>query len=96
MTPYQTYLVCYDIREPKRLKWMAKIAEEHGARLQKSVFMCRLTPHQTRVFQFLLRQKLDLKQDSVSFYPICVQCEAGATHIGPFVVAPAIPHQLIF
>lgn len=32
------FLICYDIREPKRLRRVAKVCESYGRRLQFSVF----------------------------------------------------------
>ena len=37
-----TYLVCYDIRDDKRLRKVAKVCEDFGERLQYSVFECDL------------------------------------------------------
>ena len=38
----QSFLVCYDIADPKRLRKVASICEDFGYRRQKSVFMVRL------------------------------------------------------
>lgn len=37
------YLVAYDIRDPKRLRSVAKVLEAYGSRMQYSVFVCDLT-----------------------------------------------------
>ena len=39
-----TYLVAYDIADPKRLRKVARACEDFGLRRQYSVFFCRLTP----------------------------------------------------
>ena len=38
----QIYLIVYDIRDPVRLRKLAKIAEDYGLRMQKSVFQAEL------------------------------------------------------
>src|SRR5262249_45290349 len=38
-----SYLVCYDIANPKRLRKVAMTCEDFGRRKQYSVFLCRLT-----------------------------------------------------
>ena len=41
--PMDTYLVAYDICDPKRLRKVAHTCEDFGFRRQYSVFMCRLS-----------------------------------------------------
>ena len=42
MASKQWHLVTYDVRDPKRLRQVAKVLESYGSRLQYSVFRCRL------------------------------------------------------
>ena len=42
MATKQWHLVSYDVRDPKRLRRVAKALESYGTRLQYSVFRCRL------------------------------------------------------
>ena len=46
-------LASYDIREPKRLRRVAKTMEAYGSRVQYSVFVCDLS----------LRELVDLKEE---------------------------------
>lgn len=39
----ESYIVCYDISDPKRLRKVARACEDYGYRKQLSVFLCRLT-----------------------------------------------------
>ena len=43
------WLICYDVRDPKRLRKTAKHMEGYGERMQYSVFRCWLTPRQLLV-----------------------------------------------
>ena len=38
-----SYLVAYDISDPKRLRKVATVCEDFGYRKQYSVFLCRLS-----------------------------------------------------
>ncbi len=38
-----SYLVCYDISDPKRLRKVATTCEDFGYRKQLSIFLCRLS-----------------------------------------------------
>ena len=42
----QTYLVSYDIADPKRLKTVFKVMKGWGDHLQFSVFRCDLNPRE--------------------------------------------------
>ncbi len=70
------HLVCYDVRDPKRLRRCAKHLEGHGQRVQYSVFRCRLTPADLRRLQWELTEMLK-PEDSVVFIPLCDRCVAG-------------------
>ena len=39
----ETYIVTYDIRNPKRLRRVAKTCEDFGCRRQLSIFLCRIS-----------------------------------------------------
>lgn len=39
-----TYLVCYDIRDDKRLRMVFKTMRDFGDHLQYSIFECQFTP----------------------------------------------------
>ena len=93
--PYRAYLICYDIADPKRLRRVATLLEQHGTRVQKSVFVCRLTDRQVETLVRVLRRRLDLCVDAVSVYPICLRCEAAALHLGTAFTAPPVPLVLI-
>ena len=39
----ETHVVAYDIRDPKRLRRVAKTCEDFGCRRQLSIFLCRIS-----------------------------------------------------
>lgn len=70
------YLVCYDVREEKRLRRVAKHLEGYGSRVQYSVFRCYLSDQQLQQLRWELTRK-SAKEDDVLFIPLCARCVAG-------------------
>lgn len=48
------YLVAYDIRDPKRLRQVAKTLEGFGTRVQYSVFICDLSSQELTMMRWSL------------------------------------------
>lgn len=69
-----SYIVAYDISEPKRLKKVATACEDHGGRYQYSVFLCRLTAADYVRLRSRLYELIDLQEDQVLFMPMCGRC----------------------
>ena len=59
------YLIAYDVREPTRLREVAKHIEGYGERLQFSVFRCRLTERELE----RLRWELTIKSERYEGFP---------------------------
>lgn len=70
------YLVCYDIRDGRRLRKVAKHLEGYGERLQYSVFRCWLGYSQLQKLRWELTEKLSV-EDDVLFIPLCSRCVSG-------------------
>ncbi len=66
----QTYLVCYDIADPKRLRRVADCCEDFGYRKQLSVFLCRLSPTEYVRFRNRLYYLIDHQEDQILFVPL--------------------------
>jgi len=62
-----TYIVCYDICDPKRLRKVYKTMCDAGDHLQYSVFECQLTPADTIELQDKLVQIINGSVDQVLF-----------------------------
>ena len=67
------YLVCYDIRHPKRLRKTAKLLEGYGERIQYSIFRVRITEHKLQKLRWELSEIL-FEDDSLLVIPICTRC----------------------
>ena len=77
-----SYLVCYDISDPKRLRKVATVCEDFGYRRQYSVFLCRLSPTDMVRLRNRLYDLIDLKADQVLFIPLCAKCVNGIEALG--------------
>lgn len=69
-----SYLVCYDISDPKRLRKVAAVCEDFGVRKQYSVFLCRLSATDFVRLRCRLYDLLKLEEDQVLFIPLCAKC----------------------
>lgn len=64
------HLVAYDIANPRRLRKVAKICEDYGVRMERSVFECDLDDGQMSVFWGRLGEAVDPDEDRVIDYCI--------------------------
>ena len=62
-----TYIVTYDICEPKRLRQVFKICRNYGDHLQYSVFECDLTMAEKIQFESELSVIINWKEDQILF-----------------------------
>jgi CRISPR-associated protein Cas2 len=69
-----SYLVCYDISDPKRLRKVATTCEDYGYRKQLSVFLCRLSATDIVRLRSRLYDIIDLAEDQILFIPLCGKC----------------------
>lgn len=69
-----SYLVCYDISDPKRLRKVATVCEDFGYRKQYSVFLCRLSATDLVRLRSRLYDIINLTEDQVLFVPMCAKC----------------------
>jgi CRISPR-associated protein Cas2 len=67
------WLVCYDVRDAKRLRRTAKHLEGYGHRMQYSVFRCWLTERQMQQLRWELTEILE-SEDDVLMIPLCSRC----------------------
>ena len=84
-----SYIVAYDIADPKRLRKVATIAEDFGVRKQYSVFFCRLSATDIVRMRTRLYDVMDLAKDQVLFVPVCGKCVDGIETLGKPTEPPA-------
>jgi CRISPR-associated protein Cas2 len=75
------WIITYDIADSRRLRRVAKLMEQRGIRVQKSVFECWLDDEQRHALFAQLESVLDKARDSVRWYTICADCrQTAASH----------------
>jgi len=67
------HLVAYDVRDPKRLRRVAKKLEGYGTRIQYSVFRCRLDNLTLEKLHWELNQIME-DEDDLLVMPLCANC----------------------
>jgi CRISPR-associated protein Cas2 len=77
-----SYLVCYDISDPKRLRKVARVCEDFGYRRQLSVFLCRISATDFVRLRSRLYDIIKLDEDQVLFIPLCPRCVNAIESIG--------------
>jgi CRISPR-associated protein Cas2 len=70
MSHSKKYLICYDIRDPKRLQKVHRTVRDFGTAVQFSVFEAELKQAELCDLKQRLEKLIDAAQDSVSFYPL--------------------------
>ncbi len=80
-------LVTYDIsfedgNGPQRLRRVAKVCQDHGIRVQYSVFECDVDPAQWVNFKEALFSEFDETVDSLRFYKLGKQGQQKIEHFG--------------
>src|SRR5262249_47430658 len=81
-SPMDTYLVAYDIANPKRLRKVARNCEDFGLRRQFSVFLCRLAATDLVRLKSRLYDIINLDYDQVLFIPLCARCATEIEALG--------------
>jgi len=67
-------VVAYDIADDRRRAHIVKVLEKYGARVNYSVFECMFTANQYLKVQQTLKEKMNEKEDTIVYYPVCVNC----------------------
>lgn len=62
-----TYIVCYDVADPKRLRRVFKVCKDFGQHIQFSVFECDLTVGEKLQFEEKLTAEIKREEDQVLF-----------------------------
>lgn len=77
-----SYIVAYDISNPKRLRKVATACEDYGVRKQLSIFFCRLSTTDFVRLRSRLYDLINLQEDQVLFIPLCGKCVQQIEAIG--------------
>ena len=75
-------VVSYDITDDRRRSRVARVLEDHGTRVQYSVFDCLLNEKALLALKGALDRLIDHETDSVRFYRLCASCRGGIELLG--------------
>ncbi|RJP19137.1 MAG: CRISPR-associated endonuclease Cas2 [Candidatus Abyssobacteria bacterium SURF_5] len=80
-------LITYDVntetaKSRKRLRRVAKLCENYGQRVQKSVFECLVDPAQWASLRQRLIDEIKLEEDSLRFYFLGKNWQPRVEHVG--------------
>lgn len=75
-------IVAYDISDPKRLRRVAKIMQDYGQRVQKSIFEVSLTYAVFKKMKFQIDNTINPAEDGVKYFPLCEKCAGTIEIIG--------------
>ncbi len=80
-------LVSYDVSTRdgagrRRLRRVARLCENHGQRVQNSVFECVVDPSQWVALRASLLSQADPKEDSLRFYFLGAEWRRRVEHVG--------------
>ena len=76
------YVIAYDIPDDKRRTKIHKVLLGFGKWTQYSLFECFLSRKDLILLQAKLAEHLIAQEDSVRFYPLCVNCVSKVETIG--------------
>lgn len=88
---YELYLIAYDIRHPARLRKLAKIVQDYGIRMQKSVFEAELLPSELQNMMHRMKSIINPSEDGIKIFRLCQSCEAKRSGAG--LGKPSLPDR---
>jgi CRISPR-associated protein Cas2 len=70
LTEVRSWLIAYDIADPRRLRRVHRLLCEHAVPVQYSVFIARCSPAKLGVIRALLAKLIHPREDDVRMYPV--------------------------
>ncbi len=71
------YVICFDVRDERRLVKISKTLEDFGCRVQRSLFECYLDETKLKALEEKLAGILDPEEDQVRYYNLCPKDRDG-------------------
>lgn len=78
----ERYVVAYDIADTKRRGKVHDLLKGWGERVNLSVFECELKKGRLKVLRKEIQKLINVKEDVVIYYPLCLDCLARVVSDG--------------
>ena len=88
-------VIAYDIVCHRRRQRLAKMLAGFGERVNYSVFECDLRPRQFASIQKKVEKLINLKEDRVRYYELCLDCQRRIQAVGQTATPPS-DQSLVF
>jgi len=75
-------IVAYDIAEPRRLSKVAKLIQDYGVRVQKSIFEVDVDAGRFTEMKARVEEVIEASEDGVKYFPLCEKCAGTVEIIG--------------
>jgi CRISPR-associated protein Cas2 len=72
----------YDIADDRRRRYVTKLMESYGYRVQESVFEAFLSASDLAELKERLQKEIDEKEDSIRLYALCASCDRTVAILG--------------
>ena len=89
------WLIAYDIAEPERLRYVAQTLEDHGRRLQQSVFLCEQDTTDLASLRSRLLGLIEPDVDRLAVLPICGRCRRALEQYGTAIPLPGTSEAVV-
>ena len=87
-TKKQMVVIAYDITDDKRRNRMVKLLEQHGKRINYSVFECMITRKEQQNLLDAATGIIDEKNDQIVMYHVCADCYAKTEYLPRHIHKP--------
>lgn len=67
-------VIAYDVVDDHRRSRLARLLEDHGTRVQKSVFECYLDERTFLEVKGRVEDAIEMERDTVRYYFLCKRC----------------------
>lgn len=75
-------VIAYDVADDRRREKVSTLLEDHGVRVNYSVFECELERDEFERLQEWLSGLIDEREDRVVFYRLCEHCRVRRSSLG--------------
>jgi len=88
-------VIAYDIPDDRRRTRVARLLQNYGQRVQRSVFECDVTPQHYAALRLRLASAIRHDTDSVRYYTLCRACVGSIETLNSPAAASSPPSYIV-